>query len=88
MRGDRVLWVPGTDHAGIATQSMVEKDLQTKNLSRCQLGREKFIGEVWKWKNSRSERITDQLQRLGASLDWSREYFTLDEVGSIDFPSD
>lgn len=78
MRGDQVVWVPGCDHAGIATQSVVERLLQTKNLTRHDLGRDKFVDEVWKWKDKKEEEIYDQLKVLGASLDWSRKKFTLD----------
>ncbi|MDR0401961.1 MAG: valine--tRNA ligase [Treponema sp.] len=79
MRGERTLWVPGTDHAGIATQHIVEKRLRAKGLDRRDLGREKFIEETWKVKNEHHEIISRQLARIGASVDWSRERFTLDE---------
>ncbi len=79
MEGLDVLWVPGTDHAGIATQNVVEKMLAGKNLDRKSLGREKFIEEVWKWKEQYGSRIIFQLKKLGASCDWSRERFTMDE---------
>uniref|UniRef100_A0A146LKM1 valine--tRNA ligase n=1 Tax=Lygus hesperus TaxID=30085 RepID=A0A146LKM1_LYGHE len=82
MQGHEVVWVPGTDHAGIATQAVVERDLQSRNVTRHSLGRDKFVDEVWKWKDLKSRSITGQLSRLGASLDWSREYFTLDELRS------
>jgi valyl-tRNA synthetase len=78
MRGDNTLWVPGTDHAGIATQAVVERHLKTLGLSRIELGREKFLEKVWEWKNEFGGKITEQLKRLGASLDWSRERFTMD----------
>eukprot|EP01097_Dermamoeba_algensis_P005069 TRINITY_DN3233_c0_g3_i4.p1 TRINITY_DN3233_c0_g3~~TRINITY_DN3233_c0_g3_i4.p1 ORF type:complete len:504 (-),score=105.38 TRINITY_DN3233_c0_g3_i4:1665-3068(-) len=80
MSGKEVLWVPGIDHAGISTQVVVEKKLfkETKQ-TRHDLGREKFIDEVWKWKNVYGERIKTQLMRLGSALDWSREAFTMDE---------
>jgi valyl-tRNA synthetase len=81
MSGKNVLWVPGTDHAGIATQVVVEKKLKKeRDLSRHDLGREKFIEEVWRWKGDYGAQICNQLRRLGSSLDWSREVFTMDEV--------
>ncbi|KAH0863977.1 hypothetical protein HID58_081188 [Brassica napus] len=73
MSGFNVLWVPGMDHAGIATQTVVEKDLQRTGLTRHDLGREEYIKEVWKWKEENGSKILIQLRRLGASLDWSRE---------------
>ncbi|QQO11215.1 valine--tRNA ligase [Breznakiella homolactica] len=79
MRGEPTLWVPGTDHAGIATQNVVEKKLKARGTSRRELGREKFLEETWKVKQEHHEIITRQLSRLGASVDWSRERFTLDE---------
>ena len=79
MCGFSVLWLPGTDHAGIATQNVVERQLSTEKLTRQQLGREAFIDRVWKWKAEYGGRITHQLKRIGASCDWSRERFTLDE---------
>ena len=79
MRGDRTLWVPGTDHAGIATQMMVERQLATEGTKRQDLGREAFIERVWKWKEQYGGAILDQMKRLGASVDWSREYFTMDD---------
>ncbi len=79
MSGCVVLWVPGTDHAGIATQNVVEKQLAAKGIDRHQLGRDAFIEEVWKWKAESGGKILHQLKRLGASCDWSRERFTLDE---------
>jgi valyl-tRNA synthetase len=79
MSGFNTLWLPGTDHAGIATQLMVEKQLAKEGLSRFDLGREKFLERVWQWKAQHSTEIKDQLTRLGASADWSRERFTLDE---------
>jgi valyl-tRNA synthetase len=79
MRGEPALWVPGTDHAGIATQNVVEKKLRAKGLSRRSLGREKFLEETWKVKDEHHAVISRQLARIGASLDWSRERFTLDE---------
>jgi valyl-tRNA synthetase len=80
MSGRRVLWVPGTDHAGIATQSVVEKRLKNEGKTRHDLGREAFVQRVWAWKQEYGNRILQQLRRLGSSLDWSREVFTLDEV--------
>src|SRR5882757_3574238 len=79
MSGFNTLWLPGTDHAGIATQLMVEKQLEKEGLSRFDIGREKFLERVWQWKEQHSTEIKDQLARLGASCDWSRERFTLDE---------
>ncbi|MDP9192623.1 MAG: valine--tRNA ligase [Acidobacteriota bacterium] len=79
MSGFNTLWLPGTDHAGIATQMVVEKQLEKEGTSRFELGREKFIERVWQWKEQHSSEIKDQLTRLGASADWSRERFTLDE---------
>ena len=74
-----VLWQVGTDHAGIATQLVVERQLEKKGLSREKLGRDKFEKEVWKWKNQSGNTITKQLRRLGSSVDWSTEKFTMDE---------
>jgi len=79
MAGFNTLWIPGTDHAGIATQNVVEKMLRQKNIDRKTLGREKFIEEVWKWKEKYGSTIIFQLKKLGASSDWSRERFTMDE---------
>jgi valyl-tRNA synthetase len=78
MCGDLALWLPGTDHAGIATQLMVERQLAEEHKTRQQLGREAFIERVWQWKNHYGAAILDQMRRLGASVDWSREYFTMD----------
>ena len=78
LTGHAVLWLPGTDHAGIATQNVVERALIENGLSREQLGREKFLEHCWAWKKKYHGRIVEQLERLGASLDWSREAFTLD----------
>ncbi len=84
MLGEDVLWQTGTDHAGIATQMVVERKIESENkLSRIDLGREKFIDEVWKWKEESGNIITHQLRRLGASCDWSRERFTMDEGLSL-----
>jgi valyl-tRNA synthetase len=79
MRGELSLWLPGTDHAGIATQMMVERQLATEGKSRQELGREKFIERVWEWKRLYGGAIQQQMKRLGDSVDWSREYFTMDE---------
>ena len=79
MRGKDVLWQPGTDHAGIATQLIVERQLAERQMSRIGLGREKFLEEVWKWKAQSGGAIVEQQHRLGASADWSRERFTMDE---------
>src|SRR5712672_3510227 len=79
MRGFITLWLPGTDHAGIATQMMVERDLAKEGKKRRDLGREKFIERVWEWKKLYGGAILEQMKRLGASVDWQREYFTMDE---------
>jgi valyl-tRNA synthetase len=79
MQGDNVLWMPGTDHAGIATQNVVEKKLAEEGIDRHQLGREKFIERVWEWRKEYGGAIINQLKRLGASCDWDRERFTMDE---------
>ncbi|MFL6637085.1 MAG: valine--tRNA ligase, partial [Paraburkholderia graminis] len=79
MLGENTLWVPGTDHAGIATQIVVERQLDAKGVSRHDLGREKFVERVWEWKQESGSTITNQVRRLGASIDWSREYFTMDD---------
>ncbi|AEA33982.1 valine--tRNA ligase [Hippea maritima] len=79
MKGYNVLWVPGTDHAGIATQNMVEKDLASKGIKKEDLGREKFVEKVWEWKEKYGNRIINQIKRLGLSCDWSRLRFTMDE---------
>jgi len=79
MRGKDVLWQPGTDHAGIATQLIVERQLAERQMTRLGLGREKFLAEVWKWKEESGGAIVSQQHRLGASADWSRERFTMDE---------
>jgi valyl-tRNA synthetase len=78
MKGEETLWLPGTDHAGISTQLMVERQLATEGLTRVQLGREAFERRVWQWKEEYGNRITAQIRREGASVDWSRERFTLD----------
>jgi len=79
MRGINTLWQPGTDHAGIATQNVVERQLKTEGLSRQDLGREKFVERVWQWKKESGGNITHQLVQLGCSLDWERDRFTMDE---------
>jgi valyl-tRNA synthetase len=79
MCGQTSLWIPGTDHAGIATQMMVERQLAAEGTSRKELGPEAFTDRVWAWKRQYGSAITDQMKRLGASVDWSREYFTMDE---------
>jgi valyl-tRNA synthetase len=79
MRGFITLWLPGTDHAGIATQMMVEKQLEKEGKKRRELGREKFIERVWEWKKLYGSAILDQMKRLGASVDWDRTYFTMDD---------
>ncbi len=79
MLGDPTLWVPGTDHAGIATQNVVERHLEKQGVTRHDLGRERFVDEVWRWKHEYHARITAQQKRMGISCDWTRERFTLDE---------
>ena len=79
MRGDEVLWLPGMDHAGIATQNVVERELAKEGKTRFDLGREAFVERVWAWKAESGGRILGQMQRLGDSVDWSRERFTMDE---------
>src|SRR5689334_16366740 len=79
MSGYRTLWLPGMDHAGISTQVMVIRDLKKEGLTRHDLGREKFIERVWKWKGESGGQITRQMRREGASVDWSREKFTMNE---------
>ncbi|MBI4711562.1 MAG: valine--tRNA ligase, partial [Candidatus Omnitrophica bacterium] len=79
MKGRNTLWVPGVDHAGIATQNVVEKKLAKEKKTRWDVGREAFLKEVWKWKNEHGSTITRQLRRLGSSCDWTRERFTMDE---------
>jgi valyl-tRNA synthetase len=83
MRGQNTLWQPGTDHAGIATQMVVERLLDAEGTSRTELGREAFVDRVWQWKERSGGRIGDQLRRLGASVDWSRDRFTMDEGLSV-----
>ncbi len=79
MKGYNTLWVPGTDHAGIATQIVVERQLQEQGQSRHALGRKNFVARVWDWKQQSGDTITRQMRRMGASVDWGREYFTMDE---------
>ena len=83
MRGEKALWVPGTDHAGIATQMMVERQLTSEGTSRQALGRETFEARVWQWREQYGKAILDQMKRLGVSVDWSREYFTMDAGLSV-----
>ena len=83
MSGRRALWLPGTDHAGIATQMMVERQLTEEGTSRQQLGREAFVERVWEWKRHYGGAILSQMKRLGASVDWQREYFTMDDNLSV-----
>ena len=78
MRGDNTLWQPGTDHAGIATQMVVERLLAAEGTSKRDLGRDAFVERVWEWKERSGDRITQQLRRLGSSVDWSRECFTME----------
>ena len=82
MRGFNTAWIPGTDHAGIATQIVVERQLDAQKISRHDLGRDEFIKKVWEWKEQSGSTITGQMRRLGASPDWQREYFTMDETRS------
>ena len=79
MNGKQTLFLPGSDHAGIATQNVVERELKKQGIERKELGREKFIEKTWEWKHKYHARITEQSKRLGMSSDWSRERFTLDE---------
>ncbi|WP_326539629.1 valine--tRNA ligase [Pseudorhodoferax sp.] len=79
MKGYNTAWVPGTDHAGIATQIVVERQLQDQKLSRHDLGRKNFVAKVWEWKQQSGNTITTQMRRMGDSVDWSREYFTMDD---------
>jgi valyl-tRNA synthetase len=83
MRGDRVLWIPGTDHAGIATQMLVERQVASEGTTRQKLGREAFVERVWEWRRHYGGNILSQMKRLGASVDWNREYFTMDERLSV-----
>ena len=79
MRGFDTLWQPGQDHAGIATQMVVENNLSKKNIDRKDLGREKFLQEVWKWKDFSEDKIQSQIKRLGSTVDWNKYRFTLDD---------
>ena len=79
MKGCNTVWVPGTDHAGIATQNVVERALAQEGLGRDDLGREAFVERVWEWKEQYGRRIAGQLRKIGASCDWERERFTMDE---------
>ncbi|MFZ2219285.1 MAG: valine--tRNA ligase [Rhodoferax sp.] len=79
MRGANTAWIPGTDHAGIATQIVVERQLQAQKISRHDLGRKNFVAKVWEWKEKSGNTITTQMRRMGDSVDWSREYFTMDD---------
>src|SRR5687768_4644010 len=79
MRGENTLWQPGTDHAGIATQIVVERQLEARGIAKRDIGREAFLTRVWRWKEESGSTITRQMRRLGASCDWSRERFTMDE---------
>ena len=78
MKGNNVLWLPGTDHAGIATQMLVERQLAEEGIDRRAIGREEFLEHVWEWKETYGGRIVSQLKRVGASCDWTRERFTMD----------
>src|SRR5690606_28984509 len=78
MSGDNVLWLPGLDHAGIATQMLVERHLKAQGIDRREIGREKFLEHVWRWKEEYGGKIVDQFKRIGASCDWSRLRFTMD----------
>ena len=80
MKGRNTCWIPGTDHAGIATQIVVERQLAAQNVSRHELGREAFLEKVWQWKEQSGGTITQQMRRVGCSADWSREYFTMDDT--------
>jgi valyl-tRNA synthetase len=82
MRGYNTAWIPGTDHAGIATQIVVERQLDAQKISRHDLGREQFVAKVWEWKEQSGNTITGQMRRMGSSADWDREYFTMDETRS------
>ncbi|MCB1537450.1 MAG: class I tRNA ligase family protein, partial [Alphaproteobacteria bacterium] len=79
MKGHDALWMPGTDHAGIATQMVVERQLEAEGQSRREMGREKFLARVWEWKAQSGGTITTQLRKLGTTPDWKRERFTMDE---------
>lgn len=79
MKGDRTLWQPGTDHAGIATQMVVERNLSREGITKRELGRQSFVEAIWRWKNTSHQVISDQIRRMGSSVDWSRERFTMDD---------
>ena len=79
MKGDSTLWIPGTDHAGIATQAQVEKLLASQGRSRKELGREAFLEECWKWMEKYSGNIQNQMKKMGGSIDWTKERFTFDD---------
>lgn len=79
MKGYNTAWIPGTDHAGIATQIVVERQLQTQGVSRYDLGRDEFVKKIWEWKEKSGNTITTQMRRMGDTVDWSREYFTMDD---------
>ena len=82
MLGKKTIWIPGTDHAGIATQLVVERNLESEGLKKEELGRDKFVQKVWDWKKLSGDTITNQMRRLGSSCDWDSEYFTMDTVRS------
>ena len=82
MKGDNALWIPGTDHGGIATQNVVEKILKKEGKTRHDLGREKFLERMWAWRKESGDTILHQLRKLGCSLDWTRTRFTMDEASS------
>lgn len=86
MCGKEVVWVPGLDHAGIATQAVVEKVLEKGGISRVSFERGKLLEEIWKWKDKKSSIIKTQLRAMGSSVDWTKEYFTLDNVRLFYFP--
>ena len=80
MKGYNTVWIPGSDHAGIATQIVVERQLAEKGQNRHSMGRDVFIDKVWQWKEISGGTITEQMRRMGCSVDWSREYFTMDDI--------
>jgi len=80
MKGFNCLWIPGLDHAGIATQSVVEKNLMKQGITKYDLGREKFLEKVFEWKEEYGGKICDQFRYMGISVDWSRLFFTMDEI--------
>lgn len=82
MKGDETLWVPGTDHAGISTQSVVARHLLKEGIHREDLGREKFLEKVWEWKDTSHRVITSQIRKMGASTSWEHERFTLDTANN------